>query len=96
VKGWRRDRANGLVFGIELGEGEQLPLLSRTHVSILVRQYNVQSGAFSDEAIRISSRQLLNKKERSSRARAIGGASLPLFSRYLLDQNVLFKEPAGL
>ncbi|MDX3928264.1 MAG: ROK family transcriptional regulator [Shinella sp.] len=29
-----------------------------------------------------------------SRARAIGGASLPLFSRYLLDQNVLFKEMA--
>jgi predicted NBD/HSP70 family sugar kinase len=28
-----------------------------------------------------------------SQARAIGGASLPLFSRYLLDQNVLFKEP---
>ncbi|MFC3076121.1 ROK family transcriptional regulator [Shinella pollutisoli] len=27
-----------------------------------------------------------------SRARSIGGASLPLFSRYLLDQNVLFKE----
>jgi len=27
-----------------------------------------------------------------SQARAIGGASLPLFSRYLLDQNVLFKE----
>lgn len=27
-----------------------------------------------------------------SEARAIGGASLPLFSRYLLDQNVLFKE----
>ncbi|MDQ0456285.1 ROK family transcriptional regulator [Rhizobium paknamense] len=25
-------------------------------------------------------------------ARSIGGASLPLFSRYLLDQNVLFKE----
>jgi predicted NBD/HSP70 family sugar kinase len=24
-------------------------------------------------------------------ARALGGASLPLFSRYLLDQNVLFK-----
>jgi len=30
-----------------------------------------------------------------SQARAIGGASLPLFSRYLLDQNVLFKETAG-
>lgn len=29
-----------------------------------------------------------------SQARAIGGASLPLFSRYLLDQNVLFKETA--
>lgn len=29
-----------------------------------------------------------------SEARAIGGASLPLFSRYLLDTNVLFKEPA--
>jgi predicted NBD/HSP70 family sugar kinase len=28
-----------------------------------------------------------------SQARAIGGASLPLFPRYLLDQNVLFKEP---
>ncbi|MBP2235784.1 putative NBD/HSP70 family sugar kinase [Sinorhizobium kostiense] len=27
-----------------------------------------------------------------SHARAIGGASLPLFSRYLLDTNVLFKE----
>ncbi|MDP2697224.1 ROK family transcriptional regulator [Thalassospira sp.] len=27
-----------------------------------------------------------------SNARAIGGASLPLFSRYLLDQNVLFKQ----
>ncbi|QCI96483.1 ROK family transcriptional regulator [Agrobacterium larrymoorei] len=27
-----------------------------------------------------------------SQARAIGAASLPLFSRYLLDQNVLFKE----
>ncbi|MCE6077821.1 ROK family protein [Agrobacterium vitis] len=25
-------------------------------------------------------------------ARSVGGASLPLFSRYLLDQNVLFKE----
>lgn len=30
-----------------------------------------------------------------SQARAIGGASLPLFSRYLLDQNVLFKEASG-
>ncbi len=30
-----------------------------------------------------------------SQARAIGGASLPLFSRYLLDQNVLFKETAA-
>ena len=30
-----------------------------------------------------------------SQARAIGGASLPLFSRYLLDQNVLFKEAAS-
>ena len=29
-----------------------------------------------------------------SQARALGGASLPLFSRYLLDQNVLFKELA--
>lgn len=29
-----------------------------------------------------------------SRARSIGAASLPLFSRYLLDQNVLFKELA--
>lgn len=29
-------------------------------------------------------------------ARAIGGASLPLFARYLLDQNVLFKEPQHL
>jgi predicted NBD/HSP70 family sugar kinase len=29
-----------------------------------------------------------------SRARSIGGASLPLFSRYLMDQNVLFKELA--
>jgi len=28
-------------------------------------------------------------------ARALGGASLPLFDRYLLDQNVLFKEMAG-
>jgi hypothetical protein len=27
-----------------------------------------------------------------SQARAIGGASLPLFDRYLLDHNVLFKE----
>lgn len=27
-----------------------------------------------------------------NQARAIGGASLPLFSRYLIDQNVLFKE----
>lgn len=29
-----------------------------------------------------------------SQARSVGGASLPLFSRYLLDQNVLFKELA--
>jgi len=28
-------------------------------------------------------------------ARAIGAASLPLFSRYLLDQNVLFKQVEG-
>lgn len=27
-----------------------------------------------------------------AQARAIGGASLPIFARYLLDQNVLFKE----
>jgi predicted NBD/HSP70 family sugar kinase len=27
-----------------------------------------------------------------SQARAIGGASLPIFARYLTDQNVLFKE----
>ena len=27
-----------------------------------------------------------------AQARAIGGASLPIFSRYLIDQNVLFKE----
>ncbi len=27
-----------------------------------------------------------------AQARAIGGASLPIFNRYLLDQNVLFKE----
>jgi hypothetical protein len=25
-------------------------------------------------------------------ARAIGGASLPIFARYLTDQNVLFKD----
>lgn len=25
-------------------------------------------------------------------ARAIGGASLPIFARYLIDQNILFKE----
>lgn len=30
-----------------------------------------------------------------SQARAIGGASLPLFSRYLIDQNVLFKDTTG-
>lgn len=30
-----------------------------------------------------------------SQARAIGGASLPIFARYLLDQNVLFKETRG-
>lgn len=30
-----------------------------------------------------------------SNARAIGGASLPLFKRYLLDRNVLFKEVTG-
>jgi hypothetical protein len=29
-----------------------------------------------------------------AQARAIGGASLPLFSRYLSDTNVLFKETA--
>lgn len=29
-----------------------------------------------------------------SRARAVGGACLPLFSRYLVDLNVLFKAPA--
>lgn len=29
-----------------------------------------------------------------AQARAIGGASLPLFSRYLIDTNVLFKETA--
>lgn len=29
-------------------------------------------------------------------ARAIGGASLPIFARYLMDQNVLFKDLAGL
>ncbi len=28
-----------------------------------------------------------------SEARAIGGASLPLFSRYLLDTSILFKDP---
>ncbi len=27
-----------------------------------------------------------------AQARAIGGASLPIFARYLTDQNVLFKE----
>ncbi len=27
-----------------------------------------------------------------AQARAIGGASLPIFARYLIDQNVLFKE----
>ena len=27
-----------------------------------------------------------------SQARAIGGASLPIFAKYLSDQNVLFKE----
>lgn len=32
--------------------------------------------------------------EAGSQARTIGAASLPLFARYLLDQNVLFKEPA--
>lgn len=32
--------------------------------------------------------------EAGSHARTIGAASLPLFARYLLDQNVLFKEPA--
>ena len=31
--------------------------------------------------------------EVGSQARTIGAASLPLFARYLLDQNVLFKEP---
>ncbi len=29
-----------------------------------------------------------------AQARAIGGASLPIFARYLIDQNVLFKELA--
>ncbi len=29
-----------------------------------------------------------------SQARAIGGASLPIFARYLMDQNVLFKDMA--
>ena len=29
-------------------------------------------------------------------ARALGGAGLPLFARYLLDQNVLFKETGGI
>jgi hypothetical protein len=29
-----------------------------------------------------------------SQARAIGGASLPIFARYLIDQNVLFKNSA--
>src|SRR5690606_29437030 len=29
-----------------------------------------------------------------SQARAIGGASLPIFARYLMDQNVLFKDLA--
>ncbi|MFK0385427.1 MULTISPECIES: ROK family transcriptional regulator [Rhizobium/Agrobacterium group] len=33
--------------------------------------------------------------EVGSQARAVGGASLPLFSRYLIDQNVLFKDPGG-
>ena len=35
--------------------------------------------------------------EVGAQARAIGGASLPIFSRYLIDQSVLFKEivPAG-
>ncbi|MBB3976439.1 putative NBD/HSP70 family sugar kinase [Rhizobium azooxidifex] len=32
--------------------------------------------------------------EAGSQARTIGAASLPLFARYLLDQNVLFKAPA--
>ena len=32
--------------------------------------------------------------EAGSQARTIGAASLPLFARYLLDQNVLFKETA--
>jgi predicted NBD/HSP70 family sugar kinase len=32
--------------------------------------------------------------EAGSHARTIGAASLPLFARYLLDRNVLFKEPA--
>lgn len=32
--------------------------------------------------------------EAGSQARTIGAASLPLFARYLLDQNVLFKGPA--
>lgn len=32
--------------------------------------------------------------EAGSHARTIGAASLPLFARYLLDQNVLFKGPA--
>lgn len=27
-----------------------------------------------------------------TQARAIGGASLPIFARYLIDQNILFKE----
>ena len=29
-----------------------------------------------------------------AQARAIGGASLPIFARYLMDQNVLFKDLA--
>ncbi|HBU97268.1 MULTISPECIES: ROK family transcriptional regulator [Thalassospira] len=49
-------------------------------------------AAISDLDLQGIARPHIEQGQVGSAARAIGAASLPLFSRYLLDQNVLFKQ----
>ena len=49
-------------------------------------------AAISDLDLQGIARPRIEQGQVGSAARAIGAASLPLFSRYLLDQNVLFKQ----
>ena len=59
---------------------------------ICARIVDATRGAISDLDLQGIARPRIEQGQVGGAARAIGAASLPLFSRYLLDQNVLFKQ----